>query len=78
MPRVLLAEDDDAVRDMLRAALERDGFEVVAAADDNALCWVVGNDADVAGKVARPARTAAEPRFEHRSGDPLAERGTER
>src|SRR5258707_7279754 len=28
MPRILLAEDDDAVRDMLREALERDGFEV--------------------------------------------------
>jgi CheY-like chemotaxis protein len=32
MPRVLLAEDDDAVRDMLQTALERDGFEVVAVA----------------------------------------------
>jgi CheY-like chemotaxis protein len=30
MPRVLLAEDDDAVREMLRTSLERDGFEVVA------------------------------------------------
>jgi DNA-binding response OmpR family regulator len=30
MPRILLAEDDDAVRDMLQATLERDGFEVVA------------------------------------------------
>jgi CheY-like chemotaxis protein len=30
MARVLLAEDDDAVRDMLRAALERCGFDVVA------------------------------------------------
>jgi CheY-like chemotaxis protein len=30
MPRVLLAEDDNAVRDMLRISLERDGFEVVA------------------------------------------------
>src|SRR5258708_17777114 len=30
MPRVLLAEDDDAVRDMLQAVVERDGFEVVA------------------------------------------------
>src|ERR1700691_2551173 len=29
MARVLLAEDDDAVRHMLRTALERDGFEVV-------------------------------------------------
>src|ERR1700704_2142942 len=33
MPRVLLAEDDDAVRDMLREALERDGFEVVPVAN---------------------------------------------
>ena len=30
MPRSLLAEDDDAVRNMLQAVLERDGFEVVA------------------------------------------------
>ena len=30
MSRILLAEDDEAVRDMLREALERDGFEVVA------------------------------------------------
>jgi len=32
MPRILLAEDDDAVRGMLRTALERDGFDVVAVA----------------------------------------------
>ena len=32
MARVLLAEDDNAVRDMLRAALERCGFDVVAVA----------------------------------------------
>ena len=32
MPKVLIAEDDDAVRGMLQAALERDGFEVVAVA----------------------------------------------
>jgi DNA-binding NtrC family response regulator len=30
MSRILLAEDDEAVRDMLREALERDAFEVVA------------------------------------------------
>jgi DNA-binding response OmpR family regulator len=30
MARLLLAEDDEAVRDMLRTSLERDGFEVVA------------------------------------------------
>jgi DNA-binding NtrC family response regulator len=28
--RILLAEDDDAVRQMLQTALERDGFDVVA------------------------------------------------
>jgi CheY-like chemotaxis protein len=32
IPKVLLADDDEAVREMLRAALERDGFEVVAVA----------------------------------------------
>jgi len=32
MHRLLLAEDDDAVRNMLQAALEHDGFEVVAVA----------------------------------------------
>jgi len=33
MPKILVAEDDDAVRDMLRAALERDGFDVVAVSN---------------------------------------------
>ena len=33
MLRILLAEDDDAVREMLQAALERDGFDVVAVAN---------------------------------------------
>jgi DNA-binding response OmpR family regulator len=33
MPRILLAEDDNAVRDMLHVALERDGFEVVAVSN---------------------------------------------
>jgi CheY-like chemotaxis protein len=33
MPRILVAEDDDPVRGMLQAALERDGFEVVAVAN---------------------------------------------
>jgi DNA-binding response OmpR family regulator len=32
MPRVLLAEDDNAVRGMLQTSLERDGFEVIAVA----------------------------------------------
>jgi CheY-like chemotaxis protein len=32
MPRVLLADDDDAVRNMLQVTLERDGCEVVAVA----------------------------------------------
>jgi CheY-like chemotaxis protein len=33
MPRILLADDDDAVRNMLQTTLERDGFEVVAVAN---------------------------------------------
>ncbi len=33
MPRILLADDDDAVRDMLQATLERDGFDVTAVAN---------------------------------------------
>lgn len=33
MPRILLAEDDDAVRDMLQKTLERDSFEVVSVAN---------------------------------------------
>ena len=33
MPRILLAEDDDAVREMLQATLERDGLKVVAVAN---------------------------------------------
>jgi CheY-like chemotaxis protein len=33
MPRILLAEDDDAVRDMLHEVLERDGFEVVTVSN---------------------------------------------
>src|SRR5579863_10313296 len=33
MAKLLLAEDDDAVRGMLRTALERDGFEVVAVSN---------------------------------------------
>ncbi len=32
MPKVLLADDDDAVRNMLQVVLERDGFQVVGAA----------------------------------------------
>src|ERR1700730_13186195 len=32
MRRILLADDDDAVRHMLQVTLERDGFEVVAVA----------------------------------------------
>jgi CheY-like chemotaxis protein len=40
-PRLLLAEDDDAVREMLTIALERDGFDVTAVASvREALCCI--------------------------------------
>src|SRR6202795_4832534 len=32
-PRVLVVDDDDAIRTMLREGLQRDGFEVVAASN---------------------------------------------
>jgi CheY-like chemotaxis protein len=48
MPRVLLAEDDEAVRGMLQVALERDGFDVVAVANvHEALSRIVGENFDV-------------------------------
>src|SRR5260370_20783908 len=48
MARVLLAEDDDAVRSMLQAALERDGFEVVAVANvREALSRIAAENFDV-------------------------------
>ena len=48
MSRVLLADDDDAVREMLRAMLERDGFEVVAVANvRDALARIAAENFDV-------------------------------
>jgi len=48
MARVLLAEDDDSVRDMLRTSLERDGFEVVAVANVcDALSRIAAENFDV-------------------------------
>jgi CheY-like chemotaxis protein len=48
MPKILLAEDDDAVRGMLTTAMERDGFEVVAVANvSQALSCIVSEDFDV-------------------------------
>ena len=47
MPRILLAEDDDAVRDMLQSALERDGFEVVAVSNvRDALAYIATENFD--------------------------------
>jgi len=44
----LLAEDDEAVREMLRATLERDGFEVIAAANVcDALHYIATENFDV-------------------------------
>jgi CheY-like chemotaxis protein len=46
--RVLIADDDDSVRFMLQAALERDGFEVVAVTNvTDALHRIVTEDFDV-------------------------------
>jgi CheY-like chemotaxis protein len=48
MPKILLAEDDDAVRGMLGTALERDGFEVVATSCvREALSRIASEDFDV-------------------------------
>ena len=47
MPRLLLAEDDNAVRHMLGSALERDGFEVVPVSNvREALTRIVADDFD--------------------------------
>ena len=47
-PRVLLADDDEAVRSMLQVALERDGFEVVSVAGvKDALSRIAGEQFDV-------------------------------
>lgn len=47
-PKILLAEDGDAVRAMLQEALQRDGFEVLTAASVNeALSCIIGQDVDV-------------------------------
>jgi DNA-binding response OmpR family regulator len=46
--RILLAEDDDAVRSMLQQALERDGFEVVTATSvSEALGSIAAEEFDV-------------------------------
>jgi DNA-binding NtrC family response regulator len=48
MPRVLLADDDEAVRSMLQVALERDGFEVVAVAGvKDALSRIAAENFDI-------------------------------
>lgn len=47
-PRVLIVDDDDALRAMLQEALERDGFEVVAATNvPGALRHIVAEKFDV-------------------------------
>jgi DNA-binding response OmpR family regulator len=47
-PRVLVVDDDDAVREMVQAGLERDGFEVVTASNvSDALRHIVTEHFDV-------------------------------
>jgi CheY-like chemotaxis protein len=46
--RILLAEDEESVRDMLQRALERDGFEVVTATNvSEALSRIATQDFDI-------------------------------
>ena len=48
IPKLLLADDDEAVREMLQVALERDGFEVVAVASvKDALSRIAEEEFDV-------------------------------
>jgi DNA-binding response OmpR family regulator len=48
MPRILLSEDDDAVRSMLLETLERDGYEVVAVSSvRDALHCIATQDFDL-------------------------------
>lgn len=48
IPKLLLVDDDAAVRDMLQQALEGDGFEVVAASSvSEALRRIVTENFDV-------------------------------
>src|ERR1700684_479650 len=48
MPRILLAEDDDAVREMLQATMERDGYSVVAVSNvRDALHYIATETFDV-------------------------------
>jgi DNA-binding NtrC family response regulator len=44
MTTVLIAEDDDGVRVLLRTALERKGFDVIAAADGRAALDLLDRD----------------------------------
>lgn len=47
MPRILLAEDDDSLRNFLARALERAGYEVTACADGEEAHAVLDQDWDL-------------------------------
>ena len=47
MPRILLAEDDDSLRNFLSRALERAGYEVTACADGEEAHAVLDQDWDL-------------------------------
>ena len=47
MPRILLAEDDDSLRNFLARALERAGYEVTACADGEEAAAVLDQDWDL-------------------------------
>ena len=47
MPRILLAEDDDSLRNFLTRALERAGYDVTACADGEEAAAVLDQDWDL-------------------------------
>ncbi|KRB40485.1 MAG: response regulator [Pseudomonadota bacterium] len=47
MPRILLAEDDDSLRNFLSRALERAGYEVTSCADGDEAAAVLDQDWDL-------------------------------
>jgi DNA-binding response OmpR family regulator len=49
-PRILLAEDDDAMRNLVAEALRKDGYEVLAVSDGGRLLVSLAQDMDDRGE----------------------------